>query len=55
MRTIAHVASVIAVVFPMAAQAANTSVQSEAPLSAGVLLAGTALVALAVFLRRRKA
>jgi len=39
---------------PFAASAATT-VQSEAPLSAGVLLVGTALVAIAVFVVRRKA
>jgi len=34
---------------------ANTTVQSEAPLSAGVLFVGTALVAVAAFVMWRKA
>lgn len=38
---------------PVAASATTTSVQSEVPLSAGVLLAVTALVAVAAFLMRK--
>lgn len=37
------------------AASATTSIQSDTPLSAGVLLAGTAVVAVAAFVMRRKA
>jgi glucose uptake protein GlcU len=46
--------SAMLVALPFSASAATT-VQSEAPLSAGVLLVGTALVAVAAFLMWRKA
>lgn len=45
------------VLMPFAASASSTNVQSEvstAPLSAGVLLVGTALVAIAALVMRRK-
>ena len=48
--------AVSAVLFALPhAATATTSVQSETPLSAGVLFLGTALVAVAAFVMRRKA
>lgn len=52
LKTLAGSAMLVALPFTASA---TTNVQSEAPLSAGVLLVGTALVAVAAFLMWRKA
>ena len=53
LKALAAIATFMAM--PIAASATSPSVQAEAPLSAGVLLAGTALVAIAFVVIRRKA